>query len=238
MLRDYWHRYKERVLALFIQHVNVSVVSSGVIIVPLHSAGMLSSSESMIVLGLGVIGGMLPDLDGNNSTPTEIMFRLLSIFFPLVVLLSIPHTLPILYIVAIWGVSSLALNFTLLDIFLKITTHRGIFHSIPMGVLFGEITVLISQKLIGMSPTFSSLAGFFVFFGFISHLILDEIYSIDFKNMSLKSSFGTAFKFYDTNNGIGTFFVYILVIYIFTISPIDIELYNQVVEVFKEMKLI
>jgi len=225
-------------LALFSQHVNVSVVSSGIVIVPLHYSGLLSSSESMIVLALGVIGGMLPDLDANNSTPTEIMFRLISIFFPLVVLLSIEHILPILYIVSIWAIASFILNFILFEIFLKLTTHRGIFHTIPMGVLFGEVTVLISQHLVGMSQTFSSIAGFFVFFGFVSHLILDEIYSIDFKSMSLKSSFGTAFKFYDTNNGIGTFFLYVLVIYIYTISPIDMSLYKQMFEVFREVRFI
>ncbi|MFK5977032.1 MAG: metal-dependent hydrolase [Sulfurovum sp.] len=225
-------------MALFIQHVNVSVIASGVIIVPLHSAGMLSSGESMLVLGLGVIGGMLPDLDANNSTPTGIMFRLSSIFLPLLILLSIHQTLPILYIILIWGVASFALNYILFEIFLKLTTHRGIFHTIPMGVLFGEVTILISQNLAGMSATFSSIAGFFVFFGFLSHLILDEIYSIDFKAMKLKSSLGTAFKFYDTNNGIGTFFLYILVIYIYTISPIDIGLYNEMLEVFLSMRLI
>lgn len=225
-------------MALFIHHINASVIASGVIIVPLHSSGMLTSGDSMIALGLGVIGGMLPDLDANNSKPTEIMFRLLSIFFPLVILISITKTLPILYIIAIWGVSSFVLNYILFEIFLKITTHRGIFHTIPMGVLFGEITILVSQNLVGMTPTFSSIAGLFIFLGFVFHLILDEIYSIDFKSMSLKSSFGTAFKFYDTNNGIGTFFLYVLVIYIYTISPIDIELYRQVFEVFREMKLI
>ena len=32
--------------------------------------------------------------------------------------------------------------------------------------------------------------------GFMSHLILDEIWSVDFRHMKLKSSFGTAVKFW------------------------------------------
>ena len=35
-----------------------------------------------------------------------------------------------------------------------------------------------------------------VMLGFGSHLVLDEIWSIDFKHFQLKSSFGTAFKFW------------------------------------------
>ena len=35
-----------------------------------------------------------------------------------------------------------------------------------------------------------------VMLGFASHLVLDEIWSIDFRHLRLKSSFGTAIKFW------------------------------------------
>ncbi len=233
-----YFQQKEYILALFQQHVNISVISSGIIIVPLHSSGMLTTNESLIALGLGVIGGMLPDLDSNNSKPTQIMFQLLSIFFPLVILLSIEQTLPILYIISIWLGASLLLNLTLLDIFLKLTVHRGIFHTIPMSLFFGQSTILISHHLIGVDATFSSLSGFFVFFGFITHLVLDEIYSIDTKEMKFKSSFGTALKFYDSNNPFGTFVLYSIVFYLFYIMPLDKTLYDQMFAIFRDIKII
>ena len=41
---------------------------------------------------------------------------------------------------------------------------------------------------------------FFSFFGYIVHLLLDELFSVDLLNSRLKSSFGTALKIADFHN--------------------------------------
>jgi hypothetical protein len=41
------------------------------------------------------------------------------------------------------------------------------------------------------------LAGGFVFLGYMTHLVLDEIYSVDVMGRRIKSSFGTALKIFD-----------------------------------------
>ena len=45
--------------------------------------------------------------------------------------------------------------------------------------------------------------GFFLFFGYTIHLVLDEVYSADLLNSRVKRSFGTALKLVDYGN-IGT----------------------------------
>jgi hypothetical protein len=39
-----------------------------------------------------------------------------------------------------------------------------------------------------------------LFIGFLTHLVLDEIYSVDVMDVHIKKSFGTALKLVDTRN--------------------------------------
>lgn len=225
-------------MASFEQHVNGAVISSGVIIVPLHSASIIDSSQSLIVLGLGLIGGVLPDLDSDNSKPIQIVFKIISIFFPLIVILAIENELTLVYLVAYWLLSTLILRITLFQLFISLTTHRGVFHSIPMGIVFAQITMIIFYKLFEFDFLFSTIAGIFLFFGFIVHLLLDELVSLNALGVRIKKSFGTAFKFYDKNNLLGTVLLYIFIIGFFFFIPIKVDIFLDIFEVIKNIKLI
>jgi hypothetical protein len=67
------------------------------------------------------------------------------------------------------------------------------FHSVPALVIVGELAFLICAHENPWMRMFNAGA---VMIGFASHLILDEIWSIDFRHHRLKSSFGTAIKFW------------------------------------------
>ena len=56
------------------------------------------------------------------------------------------------------------------------TVHRGMFHSLPAAVIFGEIAFLLAPSD-DLGPKLF-MAGAVVV-GFLSHLLLDEIYSVD-----------------------------------------------------------
>ncbi len=229
-------------MASFEQHINTAVVATGILIVPLHSAGLLDIHQSLLALSLGIFGTMLPDLDSNHSKPTQIVFKMSSIFLPLIVLLSIPYILPILYIIGIWILSSIILHYVFFKIFLSITSHRGLFHSIPMGVFFGLSTVLISYNIMDGDKTFSLIAGFFIFFGFMVHLVLDEIFSINVLGLEVKRSFGSALKFYAKNNILGTVLLYALIVMMFYTISLDeslyINLYDDIYEILGGVEII
>lgn len=225
-------------MASFEQHVNIAVIATGIIIVPLYSSGLLDSNHSLIALGLGLLGGMLPDLDSDNSKPIQIVFKMLSIFLPLIILLSIAEDLPVMYLIVIWLASTLILHLTLFKIFLTITSHRGIFHSIPMGILFGLATIFIFNNILNINITLSSIFGCFIFFGFIVHLLLDELFSVNALGLRMKKSFGTALKVYDKNNIIGSLILYIVVIIMFFMLPIDNDIYTEIFNILKDIKII
>jgi hypothetical protein len=69
------------------------------------------------------------------------------------------------------------------------------FHSLPACAIAAELTFLIcGQEGEGLWIRFFNAGA--VVLGFMSHLVLDEIWSIEFKHglPHLKSSFGTAIK--------------------------------------------
>jgi hypothetical protein len=225
-------------LASFEQHVNVTVIATGIVIAPLHAAGLLDINQSLVALGLGLVGGMLPDLDSNNSKPIQIVFKILSIFLPLLVLLAVFDDLSIVKMLIIWLGASLFLHLGVFKVFLSLTTHRGIFHSIPMGLLFGQLTTLAFYYMLHISITTSLISGFFIFFGFMTHLLLDEIFSVNALGLHIKKSFGTALKVYDRDNHMGSMVLYALVAILFFIIPLESEIFMNIFSTLKNVKII
>jgi membrane-bound metal-dependent hydrolase YbcI (DUF457 family) len=74
-----------------------------------------------------------------------------------------------------------------------ISVHRGMFHSIPALLIAGELTFLAYQH---PDQKVKLLMAVGVMLGFGSHLILDEIYSVQFAGpmIRLKASAGSAVK--------------------------------------------
>lgn len=225
-------------MASFGQHLNISAITTGILVVTLHTSGLLTINQSILALGLGVIGGMLPDLDSDNSKPIQAVFTMLSIVLPLIILLSISEKLSLVAMVLIWIISSFILNITVFKLFLCVTSHRGIFHTIPMGFLFGEVTTIVSYKVMKMPIEFSIICGFFILFGFIIHLLLDEIFSVNALGMKMKKSFGSALKFYAKNNKIGSLLLYALVILLFISFPFKNSVYSNILETIRDVKIV
>ena len=225
-------------MASFEQHVNGAVVATGVAIVPLYSASLLDVHQSLIVLALGIVGGVLPDLDSDNSRPLQIVFKIFSIFLPLIILLSLFENAPLLKLIGYWFLASILLHLTVFKLFIMFTSHRGIFHSIPMGIVFGQITTYTFLNYLNYDLIFSTLAGIFVTFGFMVHLLLDELVSLNALGLRVKKSFGTAFKFYDRYNLFGTLILYIVIGVFLYITPINTDIFIQIFEIMKNVKVI
>ena len=151
---------------------------------------------AILAAGLTAIGGMLPDLDSDSGTPIREMFGLAASVVPLLLYkrleaLGLSHEGILSAIVLIY----LFVRYGLANLFKHLTVHRGMFHSIPCMLIIGLLTYLAYD-----SPWHSTriLLGLGVMIGFLSHLVLDEIYSVDFNGirLKLKSSAGSAVKFF------------------------------------------
>jgi hypothetical protein len=140
--------------------------------------------EALLGAGLTTLGGLLPDLDSDSGVPVRELFGAAACVLPCFLFrrfqefhLSEERTLVLL------GGLYLFIRYVLSAIFKRWTVHRGMFHSLPAMLISGLIVFL------GYNSTDRNLRIYLacgVMLGFFSHLILDEIYSVDFMGMTLR----------------------------------------------------
>jgi len=224
-------------MASFEQHLSISIIASGITLIPLASSGVVSTPQLFGLLGIGLIGGIIPDIDADNSKPIQIAFKIFSITFSLFILLFLDDHFSFLQLLFGWILSSLFFYFIIFKTFTTITTHRGIFHSIPMGIFLAQITTIILYNIINVNITFATLGGFFLLFGFIIHLILDELVSLNLLGISTKRSLGSALKLYDKKNIIGSIILYFLIIIQTLYIPFDTKILKNIITILYNTKI-
>jgi hypothetical protein len=162
----------------------------------------------LLASGLCSVAGMLPDIDSNSGRPLKESLAFGAAFVPMMLAMQlrsigfVPEA-----VVLICAIGYLLIRFGLGACLKKFTRHRGMFHSIPAAIIFGELTFLLAT---GDTVAVRAFKAFAVIFGFISHLVLDELYSIETKKgrVRAKSSLGTAFKFFSPKSWGSTILTY------------------------------
>jgi len=92
-------------------------------------------------------------------------------------------------------------------------------HSLPFAALVGVLVVLVASRAFHLAPTPAWLLGVFLTAGFLIHLALDELSSVDLLGARMKRSFGTAFKLGSRRQLLGTAVLYAGVLGLLTIAP-------------------
>jgi len=187
-------------MANFKTHLAVAAVGSGLLATVCLGAGMSDPQEVVTLSAVGTIGGLLPDVDLDHSSPSKLMFTALAIVFAFLVAFNRAAHYSIIELWLVWAVSYGAIRYLACRLFAQLTIHRGIFHSLVAAFFFCFLATSLSYSVFDLNALFAWSIGFFILFGYILHLLLDELFSVDFLNTRLKSSFGTAFKIADFNN--------------------------------------
>lgn len=139
------------------------------------------------------VSGMLPDLDSDSGVPLRESLSFAAACVPMLCLERFRHLGWPPETIALAGAGLyLAIRFGVGKMLKKYTVHRGMFHSIPAAIIAGECAFLICSYGDIYIRSYKACA---VLVGFLSHLILDEIWSVKLKGgIGLKSSSGTAMK--------------------------------------------
>jgi hypothetical protein len=151
---------------------------------------------ALMAAGLTTLGGLLPDLDSDSGVPVRELFGVSAAVAPFLLYRrvdalchqSTEQTLVVLaaiYLVIRYGLSAL---------FKRFTVHRGMFHSVPALLIAGLATYLAYPS---DNPRLRVFLAGAVMLGFLSHLVLDEIYSVDFMGVRVRLNkyAGSAVKF-------------------------------------------
>ena len=182
-------------MAGFRTHITVSsALGIGVGAAAVQPLGF-PTDTAILVAGLTAVGGMLPDLDSDSGIPIREMFGLAAVVMPLTLIPRLAHMhVSQEGILAAILFGYLAIRYLGSRVFKHFTVHRGMFHSIP-GMLIAGLVIYLGYH----SPDrrLRVLLGTGVVLGFLSHLVLDELYSVDLRGMKVKLNkfAGTAVKF-------------------------------------------
>lgn len=184
-------------MANFTTHIAIGTVVSGAAATLTLAADVIAPESLVAVTLAGVIGSVLPDIDLRDSRPSRALFAGLAVFLSFAVLFSVATKFSIAEMWIAWLGTLLVVRYGLPKIFHNFSYHRGIWHSIIAGVFFWFLTAGLFHYVLGFHEGVAWLGGGFVFLGYMTHLILDEIYSVDVFDTRIKASFGTALKVYD-----------------------------------------
>lgn len=161
----------------------------------------------IVILFLAATSSAAPDIDSDTGRPRELVLSFLGIAIPIVLLFNISDSTSSENILAATLISFFLVRYILGYLLAKFTVHRGLWHSIPAAVLCSEITYLLFFDLPVKVRLLYALS---VLGGFISHLLLDEMYSVKVLALDTKRSFETALKFTGPSK-LQTFLLYFLI---------------------------
>ena len=170
-------------------------------------SGFCSLIGGIVILFLAATSSAAPDIDSDTGRPRELVLSFLGIAIPIVLLFNISDSTSSENILAATLISFFLVRYILGYLLAKFTVHRGLWHSVPAAVLCSEITYLLFFDLPVKVRLLYALS---VLGGFISHLLLDEMYSVKVLALDTKRSFGTALKFTGPSK-LQTFLLYFLI---------------------------
>lgn len=144
--------------------------------------------------GLCSLCGMLPDLDSDSGRPLRELIPLLAAIGALICFHRLGNQDPDMRLILASG-TYILIRYGVSFIIKRWSEHRGMFHSIPAMLI---PTLLVYLAWTKKTNTDGLVIAGGVALGYFSHLLLDEIYAIDFNGLSIKANqfSGTAFKLF------------------------------------------
>ncbi len=187
-------------MANFSTHIGAGTVVSGALATLTLAADVVAPENLVAVTLAGVLGSILPDIDLKDSRPSKAMFAGLGVFFSFAVLFAAATKYSIAELWILWLGTLVGIRYGLHAIFHRLAVHRGIWHSLLAGVFCSVATAIAFYHLLGRPEGVAWLAAGFMMIGYLTHLALDEIYSVDVMDTRIKASFGTALKLFDSRH--------------------------------------
>ena len=206
-------------LADFKTHLTVTSIAGCIASTVLLAASLASPQEVLLYFIMALVGGLLPDIDSDGSLPVRLLFTFMATIIAFLVMFRQRTDGSAMELLIIWGGSFAVIKFFVFSMFARITVHRGMIHSVPAALMFGFGGTILLHRVFHFETFTVWMAGLFLFFGYVLHLLLDEICSLGFLGRPAKRSAGTALKFASFTDMKATLFVYAAAAMLFFITP-------------------
>lgn len=215
-------------MANFKTHVTTSTVLGGGY-AALGAYYGLPIEAALVAGGLCGIGGMLPDIDSDSGVPIRETMGFAAAVTPMLLVDRFQHLGLNYEQMVLAGIAGyLLVRFGAARLLKRYTVHRGMFHSIPALLIFTGVAFFICGS-VNLHLRYFKAGG--VFLGVLSHLLLDEIYAVEWQGgrWRFKKSFGTALKLWgkSTWGNVSAYGKLVAVVVLILGEPMVMERYGQ-----------
>lgn len=136
---------------------------------------------NLVIFATAIVGSFLPDMDSDTGVPVFIVFGFYGfVASTLFFYFGYENSWSVLYLLIIPIIAFILVRYLLCYILGKYSKHRGAFHSIPAVLITFFLGLLIADFFKKLTITDKFLIAFSLSIGYLSHLVLDEIYSTQF----------------------------------------------------------
>ncbi len=187
-------------MANFTTHIAVGTLVTGALATLTLAADVVAPENLIAVTMAGVLGSVLPDIDLKDSRPSKAMFSGLAVFFSFAVLFGAAEHFSVVELMILWLGTLVLVRYGAKALFHEFSYHRGVWHSVLAAAFCASVTAVVYYYLLRRPDGVAWLAAGFMFIGYMTHLILDEMYSVDVMDVRIKASFGTAVKLVDARH--------------------------------------
>lgn len=142
------------------------------------------------------MSGLLPDIDSQTGVEMKTFTGVLGVLAATAVWKGLDQLEPPpAFEIHLWAMVAayLAVRYGIRSVVGRLAVHRGMSHSFPTGAVWGALAYLYYPS---SEHSLRVLMAVAVILGFLSHLLLDEIFSVNLKGARVNQAFGTAMKFW------------------------------------------
>ncbi|WP_010581871.1 metal-dependent hydrolase [Schlesneria paludicola] len=182
-------------MAGFHTHITVSTVVGAAYAFVGVNVLNLPLSTCAIGGGLCSIAGIMPDLDSDHAIPARETLSFLAAVAPMLLFYRFHYEGLATENILLFGAPLYLLIRFGCGQMLRVSVHRGMFHSLPAAAIAGLIAYCLCDTGVSTGRNFKAVGATI---GYLVHLLLDEIWAVEFSgvHLRLKKSFGTAMKFF------------------------------------------
>jgi hypothetical protein len=206
-------------MANFSTHLLGAVGAGVVATAVLAAADLLPLTSVPAGIGLVALGGIAPDVDSDNSDAIGLVFGTLGVGLAAPLMVAAVPALGLLVSLVLVGAAFALVRYALVVPFRLATVHRGRWHSLPTGILLAAALAMFAHRGLHLDPLEAWLLAALFALGFLAHLVLDELYSVDLANRYIKRSFGSALKLFERDDPLGYLGLYAATAVLLVVAP-------------------
>ncbi|NRB38548.1 MAG: metal-dependent hydrolase [Pseudomonadales bacterium] len=217
-------------MANFNVHLSAGVATGGMLAGATISSAATSAAEALLLWGLCMAGSILPDIDSDSSTVTKMLFTGFAGIAAVLFTLLFHGYFDLIELWAAMLLVFLTVRFVIRAFVHRLTVHRGVFHSLLATVTLGLATIVITNVAYPDHVLMAFLSGVSITLGYLSHLLLDECYSVDLEGLSIKRSFGSAIKPFSMHDKTASMMMLLVAVFFYWQLPaqlLEADFYQQ-----------